>query len=254
MLTFRHQRIVTLLRDRGTLSTRELREMLGVTAMTVWRDLRSLEELGLARRIRGGVQAVSPSAGEPDFEAKTITAAAAKQRIAATAAREFVKEGDVVAMEGGTTVATLVEHLPMSRISVITNSLPVALKLRSIRPALPVRLIGGWISSVSGNATGPEAVRTVEKLEASVCFISATGLDGDVGPTDPNPLEIEVKRSLAAIAQRTVLLVDSRKFGARSAAVTLHPRRLHALVTDHTPPLPIQDLLQRNGVRWVIAE
>jgi DeoR/GlpR family transcriptional regulator of sugar metabolism len=253
MITPRHQRILALLRDRGFITARELRELLGVTAMTVWRDLRALEELGLARRIRGGARSISPAAGEPDFETKVVTAAQAKQRIAAAAAREFIREGDVVALEGGTTVATLVEHLPPNRISLVTNSLAVAVKLRALRPALPVRFIGGWMSPVSGNATGSEAMRAIEKLTASLCFISATAFDASLGPTDPNPLEIEVKRALAGIAQRTVLLLDASKFGARSVAVTLHPRRLHAVVTDAPPPPDVAARLQENGVRVIVA-
>ncbi len=253
MTTPRHQRLLTLLRDRGALATRDLPELLGVTAMTVSRDLRALQELGLVRRSRGRVESASRAAGEPDFEAKAVTATAAKQRIAATAVRAFVRDGDVIALEGGTTVATLAEHLPRARISVVTNSLPVAARLRALRPALPVRVIGGWVSSVSGNATGPEAARALEKTEASICFISATAFDAVVGPTDPNPLEIEVKRALAAAATRTVLLLDAGKFGRRSVAVTLHPRRLHALVTDTAPPPEIAALLRQHGVRVILA-
>ncbi|MBL9215181.1 MAG: DeoR/GlpR transcriptional regulator [Opitutaceae bacterium] len=249
----RHQRILTRLRDRGRVAGRELVRLLAVTPMTVWRDLRLLEEQGLLRRVRGGAEMSSRAAGEPDFEVKAAAANSAKERIAACAARTFIRVGDVVAMEGGTTVATLVGHLPAERVSILTNSLPVALRLRTLRPALPVRIASGWVSPISGNVTGPEALKSIRSQAATLCFLSATAFDAERGPTDPNPLEIEVKRALAAISDRVILLLDSSKFGRRAAAITLHPRRLHAVVTDAPPPADIAALLVRYSVRLIVA-
>jgi DeoR/GlpR family transcriptional regulator of sugar metabolism len=71
---------------------------------------------------------------------------------------------------------------------------------------------------------------------------------------DPNPLEIEVKRGLAAASERVVLLIDSRKFGISSASVMIHPRRLHAIVTDKSIPRAILASLRATGVRVVVAK
>ena len=251
--TARHQHILSALRKRGSLSSAALRRELGTTAMTVWRDFKTLEELGLLRRVRGGASLAGLLPGEPDYEEKHARADGAKRRIAAFAATEFVREGDTVALEGGTTVAALLDFLPRSRISILTNSLPVALRARSVRPECPVRIAGGWLSRISGNTSGPETVRAMEKWRSSVCFISATGFDAEVGPSDPNPLEIEAKRALVAGAKQTVLLLDSSKFGRRSAAVTLHPRRLAAIVTDAKPGNAILAAARKNGVRICVA-
>lgn len=250
--TARHQRILVILRDRGEVRISGLSVGLGVTPMTVWRDLKILGEQGLLRRVRGG--AVAEGGPEPDFEIKAGAAGVAKRMIAEAAVREFVREGDVIAMEGGTTVAALVSALPEKRISVVTNSLPIALALRQQRPALPVRVIGGWLSLVSGNSVGSETLRDIRGARVSVCFLGATGWDEARGPMDPNPLEIEVKRALAASADRVVLLMDSRKFGVSSASVMIHPKRLHAMVTDQMPPRAIATSLRASGVRVVVAK
>lgn len=253
MVTHRHQLVVALLRERPFIPVRELRARLGVTAMTVWRDLRELEELGLLRRVRGGARALAGTPDEPEFEAKAARAGDAKQRIAACAVARFVRAGDTISLEGGTTVAALVDQLPATKVSVLTNSLPVALRVRARRPELPVKLPGGWLSQVSGNVVGPEALQCIARERASTCFLSATGFDPVQGPTDPNPLEIEVKRAWAAASGRVVLLLDAGKFGLRSAAVMIHPRRLHAVVTDAPPPPAIAALLAKHGVEVVIA-
>ncbi|NQX00303.1 DeoR/GlpR transcriptional regulator, partial [bacterium] len=113
---------------------------------------------------------------------------------------------------------------------------------------------GGWLSQVSGNVVGPETLQFIEKQRASISFLSAAGFDPEFGPTDPNPLEIEVKRTWAAVPGRVVLLLDSGKFGVRSAAVMIHPRRLHAVVADAPPPPEISACLMEHGVEVVIAE
>lgn len=249
----RHQRILALLRDQGGVRLEQLQRELGVTPMTVWRDLRLLAEQGLLRRVRGGAQSLGGALAEPDFETKLTAADHAKQRIAAAAAR-FIHPGDVIALEGGTTVAALVEHLPETGVSLLTNSLPIALRLRARRPALPVHVVGGWLSPVSGNTTGPEALKEIARRQASVCFLSATGWDAQRGPLDPNPLEIEAKRGLAACADRVVMVLDAAKFTRTASCVTLHPRRLHALITDAPPPKPVRAQLRAAHIDLIIAE
>jgi DeoR family fructose operon transcriptional repressor len=253
MLIPRHQRLLALLSERGHLTSGEVAGDFGVTPMTVWRDFRLLEELGLLRRVRGGVRSMGSVPGEPVFESKEKAAMERKRRIAAEAVRQFVQPGSVLALEGGTTVAAVLGFLPGSRISLITNSLPVAAQARNLRPQLPVRLLGGWLSPVSGNLTGPEAIRDCARLKADICFLSATGWQEGIGPMDPNPLEVEVKRALASIARKTVLLLDSGKFGLPSTSVALHPRRLHAVVTDAPPPPSIARHLAAEKVPLLVA-
>ncbi len=221
--------------------------------MTAWRDLKSLEEQGLIRRVRGAALPADRNAGEPNYESKAGQFPEAKARIAEAAVREFVREGDVIAMEGGTTVAALARALPNSKISVLTNSLPVALQIRRNRPALPVRVLGGWLNPASGNTTGPEVLKDIRKDSISLCFLSATAWDLDKGPMDPNPMEIEIKRALAAASSRVVVLIDSRKFGQTSTSVMIHPKRLHAVVTDKMPPEAIKRAMRMAGVRIVVA-
>jgi DeoR/GlpR family transcriptional regulator of sugar metabolism len=71
---------------------------------------------------------------------------------------------------------------------------------------------------------------------------------------DPNAMEIEIKRGLAVAASRVVLLMDGSKFGQRSASILMHPRRIHALVTDREPARKIQRQLRETGVEWILAE
>ncbi len=244
---------MALLRTHGAVTSGWLQETLGVTAMTVWRDLRELEEQGLLSRVRGGAQARGGAPGEAGFEEKKVAAETIKQRIAERAVAQFVHSGDVVAMEGGTTVAAAISFLPAARVSIITNSLPLAARLREERPSLPVAMPGGWLSAVSGNLCGPDAVRRLAQMESAVCFIGATGFDPARGPVDPNPLEIEAKRAMMEKTRRVVLLLDGSKWERTAPCVTMHPKRIDTIVTDVAPPPKIAELLKVHGVRLMVA-
>ena len=249
---FRHSRILGRLRESGEVRAAELSRALGVTAMTVWRDLRELGEQGLLRKVRGG--AVSGVlAGEQEFETKAPASSRAKRAIAKCAAGMFVREGRVIGLEGGSTVAAMLDFLPLERITIVTNSLPVALRVRAVRPALPVKLLGGWLSQISGNTCGKEALREAARSRLDVMFLSATGWDWSRGPVDPNPLEIEVKRTLAERAGKVVFLMDRTKFGVPSPSVVLHPRRIDTLIVDGAPTGDFTASLTRQGVGAVVS-
>lgn len=244
----RQQHILRLLGRSGSVRASELARELRVTAMTLWRDLEGLAEQGLLRRVHGGAVAAGADPLEADFESKAAAAARAKERIARFAVRHFVRAGDVIALEGGTTVAAVAEALPDEGVSIVTNSLPVALRIRAMRPRLAVSLPSGWLSAVSGNLCGPETVRNLRQSRATVCFISCSGYDLHRGPLDPNPLEIEAKRAMASASSRVILLLDHGKFHTLSRSVAIHPGRLHAVVTDKPPPAAAADKLRRLGV------
>jgi DeoR/GlpR family transcriptional regulator of sugar metabolism len=221
--------------------------------MTVWRDLKALDEQGLIERVQGGARHVGSHFNELDFESKRATDSRIKAQIARCAVERYVQDGEVIAMEGGSTVAALVDMLPQRGVSIITNSLPIGQHLRNRRPALPTRILGGWINAVSGNTTGPDALRYLEKLSAGICFLSATGWDVQRGPLDPNPMEIEVKRALAAISKKVILLLDASKFKTASASVMIHPSHLHAVITNKQPDETICQQLEQHDVELVIV-
>ncbi|TVP82125.1 MAG: DeoR/GlpR transcriptional regulator, partial [Puniceicoccaceae bacterium] len=91
---------------------------------------------------------------------------------------------------------------------------------------------GGILRPVSGTFVGPDAIRFFRKKQADLFFMTVTGLDQSNGLTDPNPLEIEVKRAMIQAAKQTVLLIDESKFGVSSLCPVVPLRRIDGLVTD----------------------
>lgn len=223
------------LRGNSGVTTAQLQELLGVSAMTIWRDLGALDKAGVLRRVHGGAVPTDETAGpEPTFAMKAVRAASAKQRIARAAISEFVRPNLVLALEGGTTVAALMPFLPVDAgLTVLTNSLEI---VRQAPSGISVICSGGLYREVSGTFVGPQAVQFFAEHSADIAFISATALDASDGLMDPNPLEIEVKRALCRGAKRVVLLIDREKMGQRSTAAVMPLAEVDVLVTNAKPP------------------
>ncbi|MGH7960776.1 MAG: DeoR/GlpR family DNA-binding transcription regulator, partial [Candidatus Binatia bacterium] len=123
----RRQRILADIDHSGAGLVGKLSQKYGVSEMTIRRDLDALEELGYVKRTHGGaIRSVVP---EPELtivgrDKRLKLNTAQKVRIARYAAREYVAEGDVVLLEGGTTVATMVAYLAhVEELTLVTNGL-----------------------------------------------------------------------------------------------------------------------------------
>lgn len=229
-----------ILKRRTAASVGELQEELGVNAMMLWRDLRDLGELGLLRRVRGGAQCVEVES-EPSYREKRRARLLVKQRLARAAVERFVKAGDTVILEGGTTVAEVAGLLAGMEVTVLTNSLPVVQRLAVTGARCTVYLSGGLLRAGSGTFVGREAVNFFSKKRAKVFFMSSTGLEEGRGFTDPNPQEVEVKQAMIRAAEKVVALVDASKIGVSSLMPVVAPGRVGCLITD----------AERGKVAWL---
>src|SRR4051794_5189649 len=101
----RRSRILAELDRDGTVRVADLVELLGVSDMTVRRDLVGLHREGLLEKVHGGAMAVvEPSSAEPGFEAKSQQHRGSKEAIARRAA-SMVEPGMAIAVSAGTTTA-----------------------------------------------------------------------------------------------------------------------------------------------------
>lgn len=228
----RHRRILEMLTKRDSVRNVELRQRFGVTAMTIWRDLVALEEKGLLRRTRGRVTRTDRALVEPDFHSKADRAGQAKERIARHVVQHFMREGDTLALDGGTTVAAIAQQDIPADLTILTNSLYTAERFLR-HPARPVvHVCGGLLREQSGTFIGREALSFFRKRRAGRYFLSATGVDSEAGITDLTLEDNEVKRAMATASGEVVLLADKSKIGVVSLMQVFPWRRIHHLVTD----------------------
>jgi DeoR/GlpR family transcriptional regulator of sugar metabolism len=229
----RQERILSEVSRNGGARVSELTELLGVSDMTVRRDLDALARRGLVKKVHGG--ATLPRTGstdEPGFQAKSRRERSAKDAIARRAA-ELVTPGSAVAVTAGTTTHALALHLArVPELTVVTNSLPVA-EVFDVggRPDQTVVLSGG-VRTPSDALVGPVAVRAIRSLHVDWAFMGVHGIDPEAGFTSPNLLEAETNRAVLAAARRLVVLADHTKWGVVGLSTIASLDEASVLITD----------------------
>lgn len=248
----RRRQILDTLGVDGFLSVRDIAAQLGVSDMTVRRDLRRLELAGEVRVVHGGASLPHGTLHTPDFLARSGQGSGAKQRIAQAALR-LVQDGDVIAMDAGTTSYALAAALPDSFAgSVVTHSVPIVQLMLGRSPGRVV-VLGGDLLASSQAMIGPMSVQAAESLRARTFFLGVGAIDRGGAYVDTD-LERPTKLALMSAADRVVLLADANKL-VRSAPVRLcRLDRVHVMVTDVEPPPEFARELGDRGVELIVAE
>ncbi|WP_192581272.1 DeoR/GlpR family DNA-binding transcription regulator [Micromonospora sp. AMSO12t] len=213
--------------EAGYVSSTDAAAELGVSEMTIRRDLRQLAAQGLVNRVAGGASAPVPAYGVP-FEQRRDAATAEKEAVG-RAAVPLVPAGAVVALDAGTTVAALAARLP-GGLTVVTHSIPVILACTG-REDLELICLGGAHHRATRSFTGPITRAGLEDLAVDVAVLSATAA-GPTGVYSANAADAEIKRAMARIARRVVLLLDHGKLAAHAPMRFLDLAAVDTVVVD----------------------
>lgn len=251
----RRNKMIELVELHGTITTEALVSHLGVSLMTVWRDLAVLEGEGRLRKIRGGATRLPKGREEePLFVSKQVLNRECKEEIAHYAATTLVADHDIIFLEAGTTAAAMVKYLHQRNLTVVGNGLGTMTELAKRLTDVNVYCCGGMLRDVAQTFVGPQAEQFFQHMNARTCFLGATGFANPEGFTDPNPLEIQVKRAMAQSAERVVMLLDSSKFGVKSFTRILPTTEVDLVVTNADAPQSYRDQLAASGVEVRIVE
>ncbi|WP_210480291.1 DeoR/GlpR family DNA-binding transcription regulator [Naasia sp. SYSU D00948] len=208
----RRAELLRRLSSEGYVSSAALAEELGVSEMTIRRDLRQLHSEGQARRVAGGASLPAGGVRGTSFEERDLSASLEKAAIAAACA-ERLSGAATIALDAGTTVAGVAALLSPGT-TVVTHSMPV-LSTCTERDDLSVIGLGGTYQP-STRSFGGQATRDgISRVSIDVAVLSATAVD-TTGLLCANDLDAEVKQAMSAAARHRILLVDSGKIGARA--------------------------------------
>ncbi|MET8334444.1 DeoR/GlpR family DNA-binding transcription regulator [Streptosporangium canum] len=251
----RQQAILERVRGSGGVRVADLVRELGVSDMTIRRDLEVLAERGLVEKVHGGATAAGPgSTEEPGFAAKSMRQQPEKEAIAQYAA-QLVRPGTAIALSAGTTTWTLAHSVvDVPDLTVITNSIRIAdVFHRSPRADRTVVLTGG-VRTPSDALVGPVAVAAVRGLHVDTLFLGVHGMDARAGFTTPNLLEAETNRELVASAHRLVVPADHTKWGTVGISTIAELSQAHVVITDSGLPDEARDELTAQVGELIVAE
>src|ERR1700746_1388984 len=249
----RRQQMLDLLEETGTLNVGELADRFGVSLVTIRKDLDELGAEGLLERTFGGAVFSHRSRFNRSFLQRVLEHRQEKMAIVA-AALEYIKDGDTIILDAGTTTLALAQLLKeqVKSAFVITCSVPAALELAIA--GYDILLLGGMVRNKSLALLGRETLRTIERYRADKAFLGSTGFTAEMGHSTPNPDDAQIKEALMLIADETYVLVDSSKYGHNCLTSFAQLRDVHLTITDSCLPHSKAKTLEAAGAKLRIAE
>ncbi|MEO7007010.1 MAG: DeoR/GlpR family DNA-binding transcription regulator [Terrimesophilobacter sp.] len=233
----RQSEIMSHVRRHGIARVSDLAGVLGVSEMTIRRDIDTLARSALLQKVHGGAKVPGTlSTDEPGFEKKSVREEAEKSAIAREAL-SFVTPGSAIGLSAGTTTWTLAKSLvQLKGLTIVTNSIQVAdvfyrAAAHSTGPRNSVILTGGE-RTPSDALVGPIAISALRQLHLDVLFLGVHGIDERAGFTTPNLLEAETDRAFAATARSVVVVADHTKWGTVGMSTIAKLSEVDVLVTD----------------------
>jgi len=206
----RRSEIVRILLERGSAPIRELADELGVSQMTIHRDLNTLQDQGLVRRIRGAVTAEKTLLFESSYLFRRRRQIAEKRSLA-RAAVAYVEPGNAVLWDDSTTTYFVTEFIDqITPVTVITNALPVMERLQGVSDVDLIAL-GGRYNRSYGGFFGLACERAIRSFHVDVALMSTTTIEGLSIYTQDEQV-VRAKRAMIDVSKRKILLVDSKKF------------------------------------------
>lgn len=227
----RYEKIVQLVNERGSIRVTELSELCDVTEETIRRDLDRLEQAGRLRRSHGGAVSVKDQQPEIPYFEREVTHAEEKRRIAEEAIK-LISPNERIILDASTTAWYMAASLPDIPLTVLTNSIKVAMELAA-KEKIEVISTGGILASRSLSYVGPLAERSLEAYYVDKVFLSCKGVHLERGISESNELQARIKQKMIGIADRVVLLADSSKFGVQAFTHVAALNEVADIVTDH---------------------
>ncbi len=249
----RQQELLSKVDSQGIISVRELAESLGVSESTVRRDLRELEAQNRIRVSHGGVASLRSDANSLWLSyAGPEEQTPEKTRIGREAAK-LVQESETVFIDSGSTVLAMAQAIEQrKRFTCITNSLAVANVLCENQLA-DVVMLGGSVNAHDKSVSGRMAFENLQRFFISRYFLGTAGISEQEGVTGFNLSLIELRQSIARMADEVIVLADASKLRKRGMAHVCSLDSIDKVITDSGITEEELAMLEAHGIEVIVA-
>lgn len=250
----RRRKILELLQEEGSAKVAYLKDLFSVTEPTIRQDLDKLEEEGHLVRSHGGAFLKTIPNQVRNLDLQHRQNMDKKAKIGKKAA-EYIKNGDSIILDAGTTTTEIANHLDnVQNLNVVTSALNIALVIGS-RFNAHVMMTGGEFKAPTLSVTGEKAAKFFDNtIVAAKLFLAATGISEEGRITYPGLNDIPLKKAMVGAAQEVFLVADSTKMGKIAFASLGDIDLVHHLITDAGIPESYVALFESRGIDVIIAE
>ena len=248
----RLKQILNLLYREESVTSEKLEKMFKVSPITIRRDLQKLSEKGLITRYRGGAMLARASFGhEPTLQERETDHLTEKRAIAIEAAK-LISDGEVIALDVGSTSIELAKVLRgRSNITIFTASLTIANIF--LNTNVTVYLVGGKLQHKENCLGGPVARDVIRQYHFDKFFLGAAGVSENLDITDFGMDEVETKKAFIERSKEVVLLTDSSKFSKVSFVTICKISDIKQVITDAHIDSQMQNNMKKKGVKLFVA-
>lgn len=223
----RQAQVVELLLERGFMSVAQLAEYFEVTESTIRRNLTELEARDLVQRTHGGALPVGQT--DAPFDLKQTLHKAEKEAIGKAMAHRIL-DGQTVLLDSGSTTLEVAKSLKSRQLTVVTNDLLIGAAIAERQNAHLV-FVGGELLPNVYTMWGPTSVQQLQNVRVNVAVFGADTVS-ETGIYNTSSYELEVKRTMRAVAAEAFFVADSSKFGREALFRVFELDSFTAGITD----------------------
>ena len=251
LATQRQNAIRNLLKKQGAITVSDLTEHFGVSIETVRRDLLTMENNGLLRRVHGGAVPVTEMMTYHPLAERNREQSTQKDALARTAAA-LVNEGDYIAIGTGSTPMHFAQELKkrLQRLTVVTYSLDVFQILKDV-PGFQLILVGGQFVPEENAFTGQIPLDTLDKLHVQKAFVFPSAISLAHGIWGYEQTLYPLQQKLLQCCDQAYILADSSKFERTALFKVADTRTEYIYVTDPELPEQLRALYEDNGLHII---
>lgn len=250
LIAERHQKIIELVNERKSIRVSELSKIFSKTEETIRRDLEKLEAQEKLIRSHGGAMSIQDanSIEVPYFE-REITNVKEKQQIALEAVKH-VEEGDKIILDASTTAWYMAKSLPDISITIVTNSIKVAMEL-STKKQITVISLGGILRPESLSFVGPLAESSLDSYYVNKAFISCKGFHLTRGMSESSEQQARIKQKMIANSNALYIMLDHSKFNLQAFTQLGPVNSIDCMITDKKTDQTIIDHLTEQSIQVI---
>ena len=230
----RFEKIVEMVNERGIVNTKELSQILNVTETTIRRDTEELEKQGKIIRVHGGAKSINQKSiisNRDEKDMKERTENYDKKDKVCQKAASFVKNGDCIFLDGGTTIAPIVKYLKGKNVKIVTNSILVTKAFDDSESELFI--IGGKYIEKYDMSVGPVALNALSNFNFDFAFLGCAGMDLERQLVYTTEMEtMLIKEKAMKLAEKKYLLIDDSKLSIKAFYTFVNSSNFDAVICN----------------------